>query len=59
MKFGQNKKFEFKKNNNLPPNFVKGLNKSWFIFCVNERKQNEVGGPFILKITFFYQPGLY
>jgi hypothetical protein len=39
---------------NLPPKFVRGLNKSWLefhLFCMNEIERNEVEGSFMVKKT--------
>jgi hypothetical protein len=58
-KFGQTQKLELNFFCNLPPNFVKGPNKSWLKFhpfCMNESYEKEVRDSFMLKKPFFYQP---
>ncbi len=62
VQFGQNiQKFECQKIFcTLLLNFVKCLNKNWlefYPFYMNESKQNTAKGSFMLKKTFFYQPG--
>ncbi len=54
----ENKRLSSKICQTSPPNFVKGLSKSWLIFCpfyMDESERNEGKGWFMLKKPFFYQ----